>query len=73
MDGKDYLLGSTETIELGDNKEFTEEKGKRVLTLEIEWVNDVNYNEIDTIIGNTVDSINLPITISLFKELKLLL
>ena len=69
LDGKDYLLGSTETIELGDNKEFTEEKGKRVLTLEIEWVNDVNYNEIDTIIGNTVDSINLPITISIEQHI----
>lgn len=67
LDGKKYELGTTETVELENNKEFTEENGKKLLTLEIEWSD--NDSEMDTMIGSTIDKISLPVEISVIQHI----
>lgn len=60
IDDESYELGSIKTIELEHSKEFTNIDGKKNIVLEIEWKNSPNDNAI----GNNVESITIPIKVT---------
>lgn len=64
IDGESYTIGMAKVIELEDNSAFTEENGKKVITLELEWANNENNNKNDTIIGMNCETIKVPITLN---------
>ncbi len=68
IDGKSYTLGTTKVIELENNSAFTEENGRKVIKLELEWINNDNNND-DTIIGMSGKTIKIPITINVTQHI----
>ncbi len=67
LDGEEYCLGTTQTIELQNNSSFTRENGKKILTLELEWKN--GNNEEDTKIGIMGEKIKLPVEINVTQHI----
>lgn len=69
IDGESYTIGSTSVIELENNSEFTEENGKKVITLELEWINNDGNNKSDTLIGVRGGTIKVPVTINVAQHI----
>lgn len=69
IDGESYTIGSTKIIELENNAAFTEENGKKIITLELEWMNNDNNNKNDTKIGIRGETIKVPITINVSQHI----
>lgn len=69
LDGKKYNSGTIETIKLEKNSKFNKKNGKKILTLEIEWINDINNDENDTILGIEADSITIPVKINVRQHI----
>lgn len=69
IDGESYTIGSTKVIELENNSAFTEENGKKVITLELEWLNNGSNNKNDTAIGISGETIKVPITINVVQHI----
>lgn len=69
IDGEYYTIGSTKVIALENNTTFTEENGKKIITLELEWVNNDSNNKNDTKIGIRGETIKVPITINVSQHI----
>lgn len=69
LDGEIYNSKTIKTIKLPRNSEFTEENGKRVLTLELEWQNYEMNSEVDTEIGKIGGTIKIPVTINVRQHI----
>lgn len=69
IDGESYTMGTTKVIEIGDNFEFTEENGKKVIILELEWVNNDSNNKNDITIATKGETIKVPITINVVQHI----
>lgn len=69
IDGESYTIGEAKVMELENNSAFTEENEKRVITLELEWVNDDSNNKNDTTIGLKGETIEVPITINVVQHI----
>lgn len=69
IDGESYTIGSAKVIELENNSVFTAENGKKVITLEIEWLNNDSNNKNDTTFGVRGEAIIVPITINVAQHI----
>jgi len=65
-------VGSLNTIPLVDNKAFTEENGKKKVTLTLTWANDDTNNADDTATGMLADgsrTITIPVTLTVQQHI----
>lgn len=69
LDGENYISETTKTIRLENNSAFTKENGNRILTLELEWINDDMENKNDTILGIMAGTIKVPVTINVKQHI----
>lgn len=68
LDKEVYTSGTTKTLKLENNKAFTVENGKRILTLELEWENKQN-NITDTALGIIGGTVKVPVTINVTQHI----
>lgn len=67
LDGEKYNFGTIKTMEIENNSRFTKENGNKILTLELEWID--NDNENDTILGKIGETITVPVTIKTMQHI----
>lgn len=65
LNKKKYKLGEKVTLNL-DNSSYTEENGKIVLKLVVEWENN---NKLDSSIGTTYNKLKIPVTIEVKQHI----
>lgn len=69
LDGENYKSGTVKTIPIENNSAFTPKNGNKILTLELEWVNNDNNNANDTILGVRGETITVPVTIKVTQHI----
>lgn len=69
IEGESYTIGTTKVIELENNSAFTEENGKKVIILELEWINNESDNKNDTEIGIKGETIKVPVSINVRQHI----
>lgn len=69
LDGEKYISETEKTIRIESNSTFTKENGNRILTLELEWINDDMENGNDTILGVMAGTIKIPVTINVKQHI----
>ncbi|HAB67532.1 MAG TPA: hypothetical protein DCE23_09225 [Firmicutes bacterium] len=71
LDGKIYNLGTTEKIKIEKEKGFKHNKSndKKILRLELEWIDNIEKNEIDTILGANAGSLIIPVKITVKQHI----
>lgn len=66
IDDKIYNLGTNEFIKLEKGSKFN---SKMILTLELEWIDEVKNNEFDTFLGMNTNSITIPVKINVRQHI----
>lgn len=69
LDGENYEFGTAKIIEIDNNLAFTKENANKILSLELEWVNNDNKNESDTILGMMGGTITIPVRINVRQHI----
>lgn len=64
VDGNTYTSGTSQTINLVNNSAFTEENGKKKVTLTLTWENDDDNNANDTTTGIAAPNLTIPVTLT---------
>lgn len=64
VDGATYTSGTAQTIPLVNNAAFTEDNGKRTVTLTLTWANDDSNNVNDTATGEAAPTLTIPVTLT---------
>ncbi len=69
IDDEEYILGTSKIFELEDGKIFTDENGKKTLTLELAWDYNGGNDNLDTTLGIIGGKISIPVTINVKQHI----
>ena len=69
IDGEDITKGTGKLISLVNNSAFTADNGKKTLKITITWDNDDQQNVSDTNIGETVENLEIPVTLKVQQHI----